>query len=88
MRWGFGGESTLLCDPVWYAERQMPYHHETYWKTLVDTCLQKRKEQEEAFRKGAAMVGREEREWRQRAETSFTQDDKADVSQLATTERA
>ena len=42
----------------------MPYDHDTYWETMVETCLRRRQEQELAFRKGAAAVGREEREWR------------------------
>lgn len=42
----------------------MPYDHDTYWDTMVETCLQRRREQEQAFRKGATSVGREEREWR------------------------
>ena len=42
----------------------MPYDHDTYWDTMVELCLQRRREQEHAFRKGAAAVGGEEREWR------------------------
>ena len=42
----------------------MPYDHDTYWDTMVETCLRRRREQEEAFRRGVAAVGREEREWR------------------------
>jgi hypothetical protein len=42
----------------------MPYDHDTYWDTMVEMCLRRRKEQEEKFRRGPAAVGREERDWR------------------------
>ncbi|ORY32239.1 CRAL-TRIO domain-containing protein [Naematelia encephala] len=48
------------------GDLDMPYEHEEYWKALVETCLERRKIQDELFKAGEKKVGRSEREWKKR----------------------
>jgi hypothetical protein len=42
--------------------RQLPYDYDAYWPTFIQTCLERRREQEERWRAlGEPRVGREER---------------------------
>ena len=65
MTWTSGRNDLLGQDvQTWKCKTdvQFTYDHDTYWDTLIDTCLERRQDQLEKWRAlGEPQTGREER---------------------------